>query len=63
MSDRIAVLNQGRIEQIGSPDDLYDRPVNPFVASFLGSTVRVNGELVRPRHPHRPQPGDRAARW
>ena len=48
VSDRIAVLNQGRIEQIGSPDDLYDRPVNPFVASFLGSTVRVNGELVRP---------------
>ncbi|GAB10765.1 sulfate ABC transporter ATP-binding protein [Gordonia araii NBRC 100433] len=48
VSDRIAVLNQGRVEQVGSPDDLYDRPVNPFVASFLGSTVRVNGELVRP---------------
>lgn len=48
VSDRIAVLNKGRIEQIGSPEDLYDRPVNPFVASFLGSTVRLNGELVRP---------------
>ncbi|MDL9935524.1 sulfate ABC transporter ATP-binding protein [Gordonia sp. ABSL1-1] len=48
VSDRIAVLNKGRIEQIGSPDDLYDRPVNAFVASFLGSTVRLNGELVRP---------------
>ncbi len=48
VSDRIAVLNKGRIEQIGTPDDLYDRPANPFVASFLGSTVRVNGELVRP---------------
>ncbi|MFT4199512.1 sulfate/molybdate ABC transporter ATP-binding protein [Gordonia sp. (in: high G+C Gram-positive bacteria)] len=48
VSDRIAVLNAGRIEQVGSPDDLYDRPANPFVASFLGSTVRVNGELVRP---------------
>ena len=48
VSDRIAVLNKGRIEQIGAPDDLYHRPVNPFVASFLGSTVRLNGELVRP---------------
>ncbi|MFT3900468.1 MAG: TOBE-like domain-containing protein [Gordonia sp. (in: high G+C Gram-positive bacteria)] len=48
VSDRIALLNQGRIEQVGSPDDLYDRPANPFVASFLGSTVRLNGELVRP---------------
>ncbi|MCH5643088.1 MULTISPECIES: sulfate/molybdate ABC transporter ATP-binding protein [unclassified Gordonia (in: high G+C Gram-positive bacteria)] len=48
VSDSIAVLNKGRIEQIGSPEDLYDRPVNEFVASFLGSTVRLNGELVRP---------------
>ncbi|MCK5756088.1 MAG: TOBE-like domain-containing protein, partial [Mycobacterium sp.] len=48
VSDRIAVLNKGRIEQVGTPDDLYDRPANVFVASFLGSTVRLNGELVRP---------------
>lgn len=48
VSDSIAVLNKGRIEQVGTPDDLYDRPVNEFVASFLGSTVRINGELVRP---------------
>ncbi|MBD0023885.1 sulfate ABC transporter ATP-binding protein [Gordonia pseudamarae] len=48
VSDRIAVLNKGRIEQVGSPDDLYDRPANEFVASFLGQTVRLNGELVRP---------------
>ncbi|MDS1115561.1 TOBE-like domain-containing protein [Gordonia westfalica] len=48
VSDRIAVLNKGRIEQVGTPDDLYDRPANEFVASFLGSTVRLNGELVRP---------------
>ncbi|MYR05083.1 sulfate ABC transporter ATP-binding protein [Gordonia sp. SID5947] len=48
VSDRIAVLNKGRIEQVGAPDDLYDRPANEFVASFLGSTVRLNGELVRP---------------
>ncbi|MFT4086233.1 MAG: TOBE-like domain-containing protein [Gordonia sp. (in: high G+C Gram-positive bacteria)] len=48
VSDRIAVLNKGRIEQIGTPDDLYDRPDNVFVASFLGSVSKLNGELVRP---------------
>ncbi|MFM9376597.1 sulfate/molybdate ABC transporter ATP-binding protein [Gordonia sp. VNK21] len=48
VSDRIAVLNKGRIEQVGTPDDLYDRPDNVFVASFLGSVSRLNGELVRP---------------
>ncbi|MFT4124987.1 MAG: TOBE-like domain-containing protein [Gordonia sp. (in: high G+C Gram-positive bacteria)] len=48
VSDQIAVLNKGRIEQVGTPDDLYDRPANEFVASFLGSTSRLNGELVRP---------------
>ncbi|MGB6243894.1 MULTISPECIES: sulfate/molybdate ABC transporter ATP-binding protein [Gordonia] len=48
VSDRIAVLNKGRIEQVGAPDDLYDRPDNVFVASFLGSISRLNGEFVRP---------------
>lgn len=48
VADRIAVLNQGRIEQVGSPDDLYDRPVNEFVMSFLGSVARVDGRLLRP---------------
>ena len=48
VSDRIAVLNKGRIEQVGAPDDLYDRPGNVFVASFLGSISRLNGNLVRP---------------
>ena len=37
MADRIVVMNAGRIEQVGSPLELYDRPVNRFVASFLGS--------------------------
>jgi multiple sugar transport system ATP-binding protein len=37
MADRIVVLNAGRIEQVGSPLELYDRPVNRFVAGFLGS--------------------------
>ena len=48
IADRIAVLNHGRIEQVGSPDDLYDRPANEFVMSFLGSVSMLGGELVRP---------------
>jgi ABC-type Fe3+/spermidine/putrescine transport system ATPase subunit len=38
MSDRIAVFNHGRIEQLGTPEDLYDRPANHFVAAFLGES-------------------------
>ncbi len=37
MADRIVVMNAGRVEQVGSPLELYDRPVNKFVAGFLGS--------------------------
>jgi sulfate/thiosulfate transport system ATP-binding protein len=48
IADRIAVMNRGRIEQIGSPEDLYDRPDNDFVMSFLGNVSKLNGELVRP---------------
>ena len=42
VADRIAVLNKSRIEQIGSPADLYDRPDNQFVMSFLGSVAKLN---------------------
>ncbi len=38
LSDRIAIMQDGRILQIGRPDELYDRPANPFVARFLGAT-------------------------
>jgi multiple sugar transport system ATP-binding protein len=37
MGDRIAVMNEGRIHQVGTPDELYDFPVNRFVASFIGT--------------------------
>ncbi|MCB0931617.1 MAG: sulfate ABC transporter ATP-binding protein [Mycobacterium sp.] len=48
VADRIAVLNKGRIEQIGTPAEVYDSPVNPFVMSFLGTVSSLNGVLVRP---------------
>jgi sulfate transport system ATP-binding protein len=48
VADRIAVLNQGRIEQVGDPVTLYDRPANDFVMSFLGSVARLGEQLVRP---------------
>ena len=48
VADRIAVLNKGRIEQVGSPTDVYDSPANAFVMSFLGAVSSLNGILVRP---------------
>lgn len=46
LSDRIAVMNKGRIEQIGTPHELYFRPRNVFVADFLGRSSIYHGELV-----------------
>jgi len=46
MSDRIAVMNQGLIAQVGSPSDLYDRPCDRFVASFIGESNFLPG-IVR----------------
>ena len=46
MSDRIAVFNKGRIEQIGTPEELYDRPATRFVASFIGETNLVEGRVL-----------------
>ena len=46
MSDRIAIMNDGRIEQIGTPSDLYDRPNTRFVADFLGDTNFIPGRLI-----------------
>jgi len=41
LADRVVVLNQGRIEQVGSPDQLYDQPASPFVLSFVGEAVAL----------------------
>jgi putative spermidine/putrescine transport system ATP-binding protein len=52
MSDRIAVFNEGRIEQVATPEDLYERPVSEFVADFVGvsNVIERGGErfTVRP---------------
>jgi sulfate transport system ATP-binding protein len=48
VADRIAVLKDGRIEQVGSPREVYDTPASPFVMSFLGAVSSLNGTLVRP---------------
>lgn len=45
MSDRIAVMNKGRIEQIGLPDEIYERPRTKFVADFIGETNIFEGTL------------------
>jgi sulfate transport system ATP-binding protein len=48
VADTIAVMHEGRIEQTGSPREVYDRPANDFVMGFLGPAVRIGGELIRP---------------
>jgi iron(III) transport system ATP-binding protein len=48
LSHQIAVMNQGRIQQIGSPRDIYERPANQFVADFVGTTNFIDGTVVGP---------------
>ena len=45
VADRIAVLDQGRIQQIGAPTELYDHPANRFVATFLGTANLIEGRV------------------
>ena len=68
LSDRLAVMHKGRIAQVGSPRQLYDQPVNPYVATFLGSAnllsdARGGWQLLRPERlrlcTEPPQPGER----
>jgi spermidine/putrescine ABC transporter ATP-binding subunit len=46
MSNRIAVFNEGRVEQIGPPEEIYDRPANKFVADFIGETNFLEGSIT-----------------
>ena len=73
MSDRIAVFNAGRVEQVGTPADLYERPATRFVAGFVGemnflagklqdstpgvAQVDLYGQLLSAANPHGLQPG------
>ncbi|HEY7429300.1 MAG TPA: ABC transporter ATP-binding protein [Streptosporangiaceae bacterium] len=45
IADRVGVMREGRIEQLGSPTDIYSRPATPFVAEFVGLTNRLAGEV------------------
>ena len=47
MSDRLAVFNAGRIEQIGTPADVYEHPTSTFVASFVGTSNLLTGDAAR----------------
>ena len=47
MSDRIAVMNEGRIEQCGLPTELYDEPSTRFVATFIGESNFIDGVVHR----------------
>ena len=46
MSDRIAVMSEGEVQQIGGPTDIYEHPLNRFVADFIGDTNFMDGEIV-----------------
>src|SRR5580704_2663246 len=48
VADTIAVMNKGRIEQVASPREVYDKPATPFVMGFLGPVSTIEGRLVRP---------------
>jgi spermidine/putrescine transport system ATP-binding protein len=66
LSDRMAVMNSGAIEQIGTPRELYLRPRSRFVAEFLGEVNWIDGAGVRPESirisHHRPADGERSLR-
>ena len=52
VADRLAIVNHGRLEQVGAPADMYDHPANEFVLTFLGSATRLGGAVgaaARPR--------------
>ena len=48
VAEQIVVLNQGDIEQVGSPRDLYEKPANEFVMRFVGPVSELSGRWIRP---------------
>jgi sulfate transport system ATP-binding protein len=69
VASNIVVINEGRIEQVGTPDDLYDRPASDFVLSFLGPVTKLGDRLIRPhdiditRYEHAATTTGRITRW
>jgi sulfate/thiosulfate transport system ATP-binding protein len=60
VASHLAIVNEGRIEQVGSPTELYDHPANAFVLRFLGPATELAGDSVRPHDlviERRPVPG------
>ena len=49
LSDTVVVMNEGRIQQIGTPTDIYNEPVNSFVADFIGESNILNGTMIKDR--------------
>ncbi len=47
MSDRIAVFNEGKIQQVGTPSEVYEKPASPFVAGFVGTSNLISGAIAR----------------
>ena len=47
MSDRVVVMNNGKIQQVGTPQDIYNEPLNAFVADFIGESNIVDGKMLR----------------
>ncbi len=47
MADQIVVMNQGRVEQVGTPEEIYSRPANAFVANFIGASNFLTGSVTR----------------
>ncbi len=50
LSDTIVVMNNGKVQQIGKPDDIYNEPINPFVADFIGDSNILNGIMKSDFH-------------
>ena len=52
VSDTIVIMNKGRIEQIGTPEDVYEQPANPFVYGFLGNVNLFSGRIAKQANEH-----------
>jgi ABC-type Fe3+/spermidine/putrescine transport system ATPase subunit len=52
ISDRVAVMNEGRLVQVGTPEQIYERPASRFVAEFVGDSVVLNGSITDVRGEH-----------